>query len=125
MQYFVLDRNLQGSYACRENADGEQHLMLEYPVHSSFQTSRSLTALYVVLSWLVYLEHDAEDRNSRRHREPGQHRVLVLQAKETRVFQVRFRGLVCVQSNTIIGGRSLESRGTLTCRDKACDHECF
>ena len=83
------------------------------------------TALYVVLSWLACLEHDAEDRISRRHRESGQHRVLVLQAKETRVFQVRLRGLICVQSNTIIGGRSLESRGTLTCRDEACDHECF
>jgi len=99
--------------------------MLEYPVHSSFQTSCSLTALYVVLSWLACLEHDAEDRNSRWHQESGQHRVLVLQTNETRVFQVRLRGLVCVQSNTIIGDRSLESRGTLTCLDKACDHECF
>jgi hypothetical protein len=109
----------------RENADGEQHLMLEYPVHPSFQTSRSLTASYVVLSWFACLEHNAEDRNLRRYRESGQHRVLVLQAKETHVFQVRLRGLVCVQSNTIIGGRSLESRGTLTCLDKACDHEGF
>jgi hypothetical protein len=73
----------------------------------------------------IALEHDAEDRNSRRHRESRQHRVLVLQATETRVFQARLRGLVCVQSNTVIGGRSLESRGTLTCSDEACDHECY
>ena len=52
-------------------------------------------------------------------------RTGIQDGMETRVFQVRLRGLVCVQSNTIIGGRSLESRGTLTCRDKACDHECF